>query len=377
MHFALTDDQRAIQDAAQDFLASATSPDARKAALDSEAGWDVALWRALGSELGFAGLMVPEVYGGSGLGALEMALALEAAGKALPVVPLFETAVASVAAILEAANEDQKAALLPGIASGETIAVPAWPREDESAPRFVDGAAPTLSGAVRFAPFVQAADLLVVVCEGDAGASLIALPTTTPGVSIERHASLDPTRPLGTVRFQAVPIERDWILGGAGGAATAIQQAWTISAGLLAAELTGVAAHSLASSVEYAQQRVQFGRAIGSFQAVKHALADMMVQVESARSAMLYAAAALDLDRSGAEAIEAVSVAKAWCGDAANLCAGEAIQLHGGIGFTWEHPAHLYFKRARASSAWFGSASRHREIVAAQMGLDVTMPESP
>ena len=376
MHFALTDDQRAIQDAAQDFLGSATGPDARAAALDGEAGWDVALWRTLGAELGFAGLMVPEAFGGSGLGAVEMALVLEEVGKALPVVPLFETAVVSVAAILAAASEDQKGALLPAIASGETIAVPAWARHDEPAPRFADGATPTLSGAVRFAPFVQAADVLVVVCGGDAGSSLIALPATTPGVSIERHASLDPTRPLSTVRFEAVAVEPDWILGEAGGVGPAIQQAWTIAAGLLAAELTGVAEYSLASTVDYARQRVQFGRAIGSFQAVKHTLADMMVQVEAARSAMLYAAAALDLDRTGDEAVEAASIAKAWCGDAANHCSGEAIQLHGGIGFTWEHPAHLYFKRARASSALFGTPARHREIVAVRMGLDATTPES-
>lgn len=377
MQFALTDDQRAIQDAAHDFLASATGPDARTAALESEAGWDVALWRALGSELGFAGLMVPEVYGGSGLGAVEMALVLEEAGKTLPVVPLFETAVASTAAILAVATEDQKAALLPALASGETIVVPAWPRENEPAPRLSDDAAPTLTGVVRFAPFAQAADLLIVACESEAGASLIALPAATPGVTIIRHASLDPTRPLGSVRFEAVEISPDWILGGTGAAGPAIRQTRTIAAGLLAAELTGVAAYSLASTVDYVQQRIQFGRAIGSFQAVKHTLADMMVQVEAARSAMLYAAAALDLDRGGPKAIEAASIAKAWCGDAANHCAGEAIQLHGGIGFTWEHPAHLYFKRARASSAWFGSPARHREIVAVQMGLDATTPESP
>lgn len=368
MHFALTEDQRAIQDAAQAFLSSATNAEARSAALESAAGWDEPLWRALGAELGFAGLMVPEAYGGSGLGAVEMAVVLEQVGMALPAVPLFESAVVSVTAILAAGDEAQKTALLPGLASGETIATPVWAREGETAPVLTLAPAPTLSGLVRYAPFAQAAGLLLVACEGAEGVSLIALPADASGVRVERHASLDPTRPLATVHLDHVALRPEWILGVAGGAAAALEHSWTVAAGLLAAELTGVAAHSLASTVDYAQQRVQFGRPIGSFQAVKHALADMMVQVEAARSASLYAAAALDLG--GDEAIEAASVAKAWCGDAAMHCAGEAIQLHGGIGFTWEHPAHLYFKRARSSSNWLGSAVRHRMIVAARMGLD-------
>ncbi|MGH7027287.1 acyl-CoA dehydrogenase family protein [Brevundimonas sp.] len=373
MHFALTEDQRAIRDAAQDFLSGATGAEARTAALESAAGWDSSLWRALGAELGFAGLMTPEAYGGSGLGAVEMSLVLEEVGKALPVVPLFESAVVSVTTILAAGDEDQKAALLPGLASGETIATPVWAREGETAPVLTLTPAPTLSGLVRYAPFAQAADLLLVACEGAEGVSLIALPADAPGVRVERHASLDPTRPLATVHLETVAIRPEWILGVPGGAAAALQKSWTVAAGLLAAELTGVAAHSLASTVEYVQQRVQFGRPIGSFQAVKHTLADMMVQVEAARSASLYAAAALDLG--GDEAVEAASVAKAWCGDAANHCAGEAIQLHGGIGFTWEHPAHLYFKRARSSSAWLGNAALHRELVAVRMGLDATTPD--
>lgn len=232
------------------------------------------------------------------------------------------------------------------------------------------GAEARLDGEVRFCPFAHAADLLLVAC---ADHSLVALPAATPGMTITRKISLDPTRPLATVRFHAVIVEPAWVLGGVGSARGAIAAAQTAGAGLLSAELTGVAAHSLASTVDYAQQRVQFGRTIGSFQAVKHTLADMMVQVEAARSAYLYAAAALDMG--GPEAVEAASVAKAWCGDAANQCAGEAIQLHGGIGFTWEHPAHLYFKRARSASVWLGDPASHREIVAGLIGLDAPAPE--
>lgn len=373
MQFALTEDQRAIQAAAQDFLASATSAEARAAALDSADGWDRPLWTALGADMGFAGLMAPEAFGGSGLGAVEMSLVLEETGKSLAATPLFESGVLSVAVIVAAADNDQKAALLPAISSGEIIAVPAWPRRGEAAPVLSLTPELVLSGVVRHVPFGGAAGLLLVACEGEAGKSLIALPVDTPGVCIEPHINLDPTRPLATVTLTSVAIRREWILGQAGGAGLALAHGQVVGAALLAAELTGVAAYSLSSTVDYVQQRSQFGRTIGSFQAVKHTLADMMVQVEAARSASLYAAAALDLG--GDEAIEASSIAKAWCGDAANHCTGEAIQLHGGIGFTWEHPAHLYFKRARASFAWLGSPAWHREIVAVRLGLGASPME--
>lgn len=374
MHFALTQDQRAIQDAVQDFLGSATSAESRAAALDSPQGWDVSLWQALGAEMGFAGLMTPEAYGGSGLGAVEMSLILEETGRALAATPLFETAVVAVTAILAAGNEDQKVELLPRLAAGELIATPVWVRDEEAPPLLSMDPAPTLQGVVRYAPFAQAADLFIVACEGSEGTSLIALPADAAGVKVERHVSLDPTRPLATVHLSNVVVEPRWILGDVGQAGASLAHSRMVATGLLAAELTGVAAHSLSSTVDYVQQRVQYGRTIGSFQAVKHTLADMMVQVEAARSASLYAAAALDMG--GAEASEAACIAKAWCGDAANACAGEAIQLHGGIGFTWEHPAHLYFKRARSSSSWLGSPAQHREIVAGLMGLDAPALET-
>ncbi len=373
MHFALTEEQRAIRDAAHAFLASATSPERRTAALESNAGWDVDLWKALAAELGFAGLMTPEMYGGSGLGAVEMSLVLEETGRVLASTPLFETAVVAVTAILGAGNEAQKADLLPRLAAGAIIATPLQAREGDRAPRLTQAPELLLEGVVRFAPFGAAADLLIVECEGPGGATLIALPATASGVAVTAQACLDPTRPLANVALTSVAVHPEWILGEIGGAAAALTYVETVAAGLLAAELTGVAAHSLASTVDYVQQREQYGRKIGSFQAVKHTLADMMVQVEAARSASLYAAAAIDLG--GDEAVEAASIAKAWCGDAANHCAGEAIQLHGGIGFTWEHPAHLYFKRARSSSQWLGSPAFHRERVARLMGLDAATPD--
>jgi len=180
--------------------------------------------------------------------------------------------------------------------------------------------------------------------------------------------SLDPTRPFSRVTFERVTLPIASILGPPGGAASALDRVLAIGAGLLAAEQTGGADCCLSSTVEYAKERVQFGRPIGSFQAVKHELADMMVAVEAARSAALYAAAAID--QGTQELFEAASVARVWCSEAFQHCAAEAIQLHGGIGFTWEHHAHLYFKRARSSSTWLGEPALHRERVARLIGLE-------
>jgi alkylation response protein AidB-like acyl-CoA dehydrogenase len=230
-----------------------------------------------------------------------------------------------------------------------------------------------LSGEAHYVPYGHAADLLIVAARsgtsnGSDGVSLLALPASLPGISIERVTSLDLTRPFARLRFESVAIGEDLILGAAEQVGPALMRTIGIASGLLAAEQAGGAQFCLDSTVEYAKQREQFGRAIGSFQAVKHALADMMLLVETSKSAAYYAAAAIAED--SPELFEAASVARAYCSDAYLRCAGEAIQLHGGIGFTWEHCAHLYFKRARASSTLLGDSSHHRERVAGLMGLD-------
>jgi alkylation response protein AidB-like acyl-CoA dehydrogenase len=281
-----------------------------------------------------------------------MSLVLEETGRTLAAIPFLETAVLAVQAILSSASEDQKAALLPPLASGETKAA------------FVGvGERPTLSGdrltgTVRFVTFGHVADLLIVATADD---SLVALPVSIPGVTIERQVSLDLTRPYSTVTFD-VALPEGALLGAAGGAKAAIARTLAVGAGLLASEQTGGAQFCLDSSVEYAKQRMQFGRLIGSFQAMKHEFADMMVMIEASRSAALYAAAAID--EGGEELYEASAVASSWASDCFKHCSGEAIQLHGGIGFTWEHHAHLYFKRARASSNLLGTAEAHRETLA-------------
>jgi alkylation response protein AidB-like acyl-CoA dehydrogenase len=369
--FALSADQLAIRETVETYLAETAGLERLREMIGGTAAFDDALWAGLAGEMGFAGLMVPEAFGGAGLGAVEMAVVLEQTGARLAVIPFFETAVLAVQAILAAGNEAQKAALLPELALGAQKAslafAPAsgWAGPHEVGPRLVREAGGwVLRGAAGFVSFAHVVDLLIIAAitetaAGPEGLSLLALPAATPGIVIERQPPMDLTRPYALVRFNDAAVA---ILGTPGGAGTAFAHVLAVGAGLLAAEQTGGAAFCLSSTVEYSKQRVQFGRLIGSFQAMKHEMATMMLRVEAARSAAYYAAAAID--DAGTELAEAAAVARAWCSETYQYCASEAIQLHGGIGFTWEHHAHLYFKRARSSSSWFGNADEQREAIA-------------
>jgi len=352
MDFALSDDQRAIQEAARDFLADASNPDIVRAAVESETGFAEPLWASLAGEMGFAGILVPEAYGGLGMGAVEMALVLEETGRTLAPVPFFETAVLAVLAVREAGSEAQKAALLPRLAAGTRGCLAGT----ASRPILSGG---RLTGTADFVTFGHVAELIVVATADN---SLVVLEAGTPGLAVEALPPLDRTRRFARMTFDcAVPDGA--VLGAPGSSAATIARVLTIAGGLLAAEQTGGMQYSLDATVDYAKQRVQFGRLIGSFQAYKHILADMMLLVEASRSAAYYAAAAIDED--GAELAEACHVARSYVSDAYRSVTGDAIQLHGGIGFTWEHHAHLYFKRARATSSWLGSPDAHREALAA------------
>ncbi len=352
MDFALSDDQRAIQEAARDFLADAANSDVIRAAVESTSGFDAALWQNLAVEMGFAGLMVPEEFGGLGLGAVEMALVLEETGRVLAPVPFFETAVLAVQAILAAGSAEQQARLLPRIVAG----APASFAGTAKRPTLSDG---RLTGTADFATFAHVAELIVVATADN---SLIVLEAGTPGLTVEALPSLDRTRRFAHLTFDCA-VTPEMVLGEPGSSGAAIARVLTIGGGLLAAEQSGGMQYSLDATVEYAQQRVQFGRLIGSFQAYKHMLADIMLLVEASRSAAYYAAAAID--ENGDELAEACHVARYYVSDAFRSVTGDAIQLHGGIGFTWEHHAHLYFKRARATSSWLGTPEAHREALAA------------
>ena len=373
MALALTDEQLAIRDAARDYLRDHAGFERLRETVDGDAGWDAALWQGFATELGFTGLGIAEADGGIGLGPLEQALILEELGRVLAPIPWFESVVLTGGTIARAATGEQRGDLLSRIASGETIATLAI--RDAAGTALPDGIGPRiaphdggwqLDGEARYVPFGHVATLILVAAReagtsGWDGLTLVALPADTPGVTIERATSLDLTRPYATVRLSDVAVPAGAIVGTAGAAGPLLRASLGAAAGLLASEQVGGAARSLDETVAYAKDRVQFGRTIGSFQAVKHRLADMKLLVDSARSAADWAARAIAAE--GDFALAAAG-ARSYCSDAYLTCAADAIQLHGGIGFTWEHHAHLFFKRARASATLLDQPADHREAIA-------------
>jgi alkylation response protein AidB-like acyl-CoA dehydrogenase len=343
MSFAFTDEQAMIAETAKGFFAeNATSARTRKAMAGD--GIDRDLWYGLCSELGLAGVALPEAYGGSGLGMVEFAILAEAAGAHVAALPLLGIATAA-RAISVGGSEAQKAAWLPKLASGEVIAAA------EGAPA-LDFTGGTLSGTIDPVPHGGIADLFVFVTYS--GAWIVR--ADAPGVNIRVNMTMDQTRPMACVTLDKAEAEP---LADTPAAMLALQQGGWLC---LAAEALGGAQACLDRTITYAKERVQFGRQIGSFQAYKHRLADMMVEIEQARSAVYWAACAVD--EGSDEALLALHAAKSFCADTYFRCASDMIQLHGGIGFTWEHDAHLFFKRARSIESMLGDGNFHREQVA-------------
>jgi len=370
MTSGLTDEQIFIRDSARDFLRDQADFDRLRRTVDG-AGWDRELWASFAGELGFAGIGIAEAHGGAGLGTVELALIAEELGRTLAPIPWFETAVLAATAIAEAGSDAQKSALLGPIARGETIVTLAM--RDEAGRPIPDGIGPViardgdgwrLSGCAHFVPFGAVADLLIVAAReagssGWDGISLVAL----PAADLKREAlnSFDLTRPLGHVDLD-VAVPADAVLGEPGKAGAALRRTLAIACGILASEQVGGMQRTLDETVEYSRQRVQFGRLIGSFQAMKHRMADMKLWLEAARSAAAMAADAIASDADDMETL--CSSARAYCSDAYLRIAADGIQLHGGIGFTWEHHAHLFFKRARATATLLDPPAHHRELVA-------------
>lgn len=344
MEFAFTDEQRMIEETARAFFAeNATSERTRKAMADD--GIDRALWTAFCQELGLSGIGIPESAGGSGLGLVEMAIIVEAAGAQVAALPMLGSLAMSAQAIAAGGTDAQKSDRLPALLSGESIAG----YVHDSSLR-ADG--DTLSGAQGFVAHGGSANLFVVT--SNTGAWIVA--ADAPGVTVQVLTSMDQTRPYARVT-----------LSGAQGEpfadpAAAIAAAHRAGFVAIAAEALGGAQACLDRTVAYSLERVQFGRQIGSFQAYKHRLADMMIEIEQARSAVYWAACAVD--EGSDEATLAVHAAKSFAADTFFRCAGDMIQLHGGIGFTWEHDAHLFFKRARAIQTALGSGTWHRAQIA-------------
>jgi alkylation response protein AidB-like acyl-CoA dehydrogenase len=370
VQFVHTEEQQQIRASARTLLSARAGPARLRETLRAPGGYDAQLWRTLG-ELGWTGLAIPQEYGGAGLGWVELCLLQEEQGRRLVASPFFATSALAAPLIIACADAAQRRALLPRIASGELRIACALCGTDGRPPP--DGICVSLaSGGERFtlhgvADFVihgDAADLLLVLArsalpQGAGGVSVAAIPAATAGVSIHPQVMLDLTRPMARVQFQDVSVRREQLLGEPGAAGGSLEQALDLARIALASEALGGAEQVLETTTAYLKERTQFGRPIGSFQALKHRLADMMIEVEAAKSAAWYAACVAD--ERPEELAEAAAIAKSYCCDAFFDCAANAIQLHGGVGFTWEHEAHLYFKRARATATLLGSPAWQRE----------------
>ncbi|KOV60612.1 acyl-CoA dehydrogenase [Streptomyces sp. MMG1121] len=330
-----------------------------------------AAWRPLTEQIGIAGLAVPQEYGGAGCGAREVHVVMEELGRELSPVPCLGSVVLTVQALLASGDAPVCAELLPGLASGATTGALAWAERGSWDPGAVQASAvPGPGGTWRITGTKEhvldgaGADLLLVAARTGAGVSLFQVPGNGGGVDRQAMVTMDTTRAQARVLLSGAEAR---LVGAEGAGDRVLRHVLDLACTALAAEQTGAASRCLELTVAYAEERVQFGRSIGSFQAVKHRLADAYVLVESARSAALGASfAAAD---GTPELTRRAAAAKSACSEAFTAVAGEMIQLHGGIGITWEHDAHRYFKRAHGSAQLFGPPSWHRARLAADLGL--------
>lgn len=326
---------------------------ALREAMDTDPGYDQQLWRMLCEQVGVAALAIPEEWGGAGATLVESLLVVEELGRTLAGVPMLGSAILGAQALLLSGDAEACARLLPDIAEGSVLATVCWADAagwDTTGVRAEDG---LLTGTAHYVLHGAEADLYLVLTD-DGLYEAIADGGTVPGLTATTTPALDPTRRLATVTFDAVPARKL----GTTDPAVLRQRLREIAWAAISAEQVGAARHCLESTVEYTASRVQFGRAIGSFQALKHRMADMYVLVESAESTVQ--AAAQSLSENSESAPEDVWVARVHCSDAVTTVTAETIQLHGGIAITWEHDAHLYFKRAHATTELFGHATRPR-----------------
>ena len=371
MNFDFTDEQEELRATARSFLADRSASDDVRRAMESGAGCDAELWKQLGAELGWTAVTIPEDCGGLGLTWIELAALLEVMGEFLVCAPFFSTVCLGANAILCAGSEAQQAALLPAIAEGQcraTLAGNAWEAGGLGTTAWRDGDSFVLSGGEPHVLDGHSADLLVIAARLDDQPALFAVPAGSEGLRREARPTMDQTRRLAALELHDVRLPAEARLGGDAADPSAWERVLARATVALAVEQVGGAQRCLDMAVEYAKEREQFGRPIGSFQAIKHTCADMMIAVEAARSGVYYAACA------AAEASDELpvlaSLAKATASEAYFRCAADSLQIHGGVGFTWEYDVHLHLKRARAGEQMLGDPAFHRERVARAIGLD-------
>jgi alkylation response protein AidB-like acyl-CoA dehydrogenase len=378
MNFGFNDEQELLRSTARKFFENECGSDTVRRLMETPEGISPDLWTKL-AEQGWLGLVYPEAYDGMGLGLVDLVVLMEEMGRAVVPGPYFSAVLLGGLAIAEAGSEAQKKEWLPKIAAGDRRMALAWMEPSaQLGPAGVTltavekGGRYTLSGTKLFVHDAHTADALVVAARtrpgaGADGVSLFLLPKGTRGLEVTLLPTMDQTRKLCEVSLSDVSVGADALLGAAGAGWTPLARVLDRATVALCAEMCGGAQKVLDMTVEYAKIRQAFGRPIGSYQGVKHRAADMLVDVENSKSITYYAAWALD--EGAAEAPLAVSMAKAYVSDAYRRVAAAGIQLHGGIGFTWEHDLHLYFKRAKGSEFTFGDATHHRERVAQLVNL--------
>ncbi len=376
MNFGFSEEQELLRKTARDFLAEHAPMKRVREVMEGESGYASEVWGQM-AELGWTGLALPESLGGAGLGLIELVLVVEELGRSLTPVPFLPTVIASDA-ILSVGDDDQKTEWLTRIAAGRAIASLAIteargteePGDLETAASELDGGW-KLQGEKLFVPDAAVADVLVVVARtggaGESGLGAFLVPRDTPGVHIEPMRSMDLLRNLYRVRFDGAALPGTALLGRERDVWSRLRPVLDRARVIICAEMVGGAEKCLEDSVQYAKVREQFGKPIGVNQAIKHKCADMLFEVESAKSITYYAAWAACEDPR--EAPLAAAMAKAYVSEAYRHASAENIQIHGGVGFTWEYDCHLFFKRAKSDESWLGDGNLHRERVAQLIDL--------
>ncbi len=370
MNFAFSDEQNQLRDFVRSFLEDKSPEAAVRELMDTEAGYDPQVWSQMADQMGLQALIIPEEFGGQGFGYVELTVVLEEMGRALLCAPYFSSVVLAANTLIHSGDAAAKSELLPQIAAG-TIATLAftepngrWDEAGVTMTATASGDGHTLDGTKMYVLDGHTADIILVAARTANGVSLFHVAGDAPGLTRTALSTMDQTRKQAKVDFAGTPAT---LIGADGKGWDVLSTVLDLAAVALAAEQVGGAQMCLDMAVEYAKVRVQFGRPIGSFQAIKHKCADMLLEVESAKSAAYYAAwCAAEMND---ELPSTASLAKAYCSEAYFHAAAENIQIHGGIGFTWEHPAHLYFKRAKTSELLFGDPTYHRELLAQRIGI--------
>ncbi|WP_395111189.1 acyl-CoA dehydrogenase family protein [Actinomadura sp. SCN-SB] len=380
---APTEEQTALRRMLRDFFAERWPEERLRAVAGSADGHDRELWQAMAGELGLHGLAVPEELGGGGFTYPDLLVVFEEMGRALVGGPFFASIAMASTLLLALPDRDAQERLLPGVASGERIATVAavehptrWEAGDPVAAAAGTGAARTVTGEKLFVLDAQVADVLLAVVRTEHGTGVVEVDAAAPGVRIEPLQTVDPTRRQARVVFESAP---GTLLTPGHDAAPAVRRMCDLAGVALAAEQVGGATRVLEMATSHARTREQFGRPIGGFQAVKHLLADQLVAVESARAALAYATTAAASEGAtetgtGVGLPVAAAAAQALCSEVFSAATEANIHVHGGIGFTWEHPAHLYYRRAVSSEVMLGRPREHRARIAAHL---VATSETP